>query len=220
MCKSLSWLCEQLRGRSICRSWRLLTIKTYTGWIQSFPITCTQCHVAHVLGVLDLASRLVSLLVPCIPAGLECCVRVPGLLIILFPTLSPILFCSRPCLPACFFHHSPSWVWDAVADSLGSSFLLCPPPRNLPRPVAEFQNAPALEVSGRMTIACLSFCTPCKFDTLGLQIYLENPQQAGKMPSNHVFCHVLSLEVTLVMSCRAPQFEERSIWCMIGSSHE
>ena len=308
----------------ICRSWRLLTIKTYWGWIQPFPMICTQCHAAHMLCVLGLASHLVSLLVPCIPAGLECCVRVPGLLIIVFPTWSPIcrswrlltiktywgwiqpfpmictqchaahmlcvlglashlvsllvhalcswsclppclpsctlypswsgMLCPRswaphycvshlvshlsilafvdnqdllrmdstlsndlhpmsccthalcswsclpPCLPSCtlypswsgmlcprswaphfcvshlvshlvlqqalssslFFHSSRSWVWDAVADSLGSLFLLSPPPRNLPWPVVAecwwgnllFQNAPALEVSGRTTIAC------------------------------------------------------------------
>ena len=141
-----------------------MTIKTYTGWIQSFPMTCT-------LGVLDLASRLVSLLVPCIPAGLECRVRVPGLLIILFPTLSPILFCRRD---------SVSWA----------------------------------------LLSLVKACLPAFFSIL----LLAGSGMLWPIPwAPAFFClHLpeISLPVTLVMSCRAPQFEERSMWCMITSSKD
>lgn len=224
MCKSLSWPCEQLRGRSICRSWRLLTIKTYSGWIQPFPMICTQCHAAHMFCVLGLASHLVSLLVPCIPAGLECCVRVPGLLIILFPTLSPILFCSRPCFPACFSILLPDGSGMLWPIPWAPSFFCLLLPGISLDPL--LQSAGGETCSSRMPQRWKSVGErrlPVKFKFPGNLIPLayRSIWRISNKPASKSY--VLSLPVTLVMSYsdyREPQFEESSIWCMITSSKD
>ena len=115
--------------------------------------------------------------------------------------LGSSLFCFPPCLPSCF---AAGLVFQLVFSILlpAGSGMLWPIPW---APPFFCVLLPGISLDPLLQSAGGETCSS---------------RMPRKMPSHHVFCHVLSLEVTLVMSCRAPQFEERSIWCMIGSSHE
>ena len=128
--------------------------------------------------------HLVSLLVPCIPAGLECCVLVPGLLLSFVSSSqeSPLTRCCRvlvgkPALPEC--------------PSVGS----------------QWENDDRL----------------FKFPGNLIPLAYRSIWRISNKPARCLQIMILSLPVTLVMSYsdyRAPQFEERSILCMITSSKD